>query len=148
MSELEICPVTPGDAEVLISLARDFHREDGHPLDPAVEPGIRKLAAGDPVAPTWIIRQGGAVIGYVALSLGHTILAGGPDGFIDDLYLVPAARGRGIGRRVLAFVEAEARARGYRALHLEVEIANTRAQRIYAAAGYEASPRKLMTKQL
>lgn len=148
MSALSIRPATPADAEILLRLARDFHAEDGHPLDPAVEPGIRKLAAGDPVAPTWIIREAGAVIGYVALSLGHTIMAGGPDGFIDDLYLVPAARGRGIGRRVLAFIEDQARERGYRALHLEVELANARAQRTYAAAGYAPSPRKLMTKML
>ena len=148
MSELQILPVTPADAEILIALARDFHREDGHPLDPALEPGLRKLAEGDPLAPTWIIREAGAVIGYVGLSLGHSIMAGGPDGFIDDLYLVPAVRGRGIGRRVLAFVEGEARKRGFRALHLEVELANTRAQRTYAAAGFEPSPRKLMTKTL
>lgn len=148
MSELSIRPVTPADAEVLVRLARDFHCEDGHPLDPAVEPGLRKLTEGDPVAPTWIVREGGVVIGYVALSFGHSIMAGGPDGFIDDLYLVPSVRGRGLGRRVLAFVEAAARERGYRALHLEVELANTRAQRTYAAAGYEPSPRKLMTKTL
>lgn len=148
MSELTIVPVTPVDAEVLVRLARDFHAEDGHPLDPALEPGLRGLAKGDPTAPTWMIRENGAVIGYVALSLGHSIMAGGPDGFIDDLYLVPAARGRGIGRRVLAFVEARARELGFRALHLEVELANTRAQRTYAAAGYQPSPRKLMTKQL
>lgn len=148
MSGLSILPVTPADAEALIQLARDFHREDGHPLDPALEPGLRRLAADDPLAPTWIIREDDAVIGYVALSLGHSIMAGGPDGFIDDLYLVPAARGRGIGRRVLAFVEDEARARGFRALHLEVELANTRAQHLYATAGFELSPRKLMTKTL
>lgn len=148
MSELSILPVTPADAEILLRMAGDFHREDGHPLEPGVEAGIRKLAHGDPTAPTWIIRENDAAVGYVALSLGHTVMAGGPDGFIDDLYLEPAARGRGIGRQVLAFVEARARELGFRALHLEVELANTRAQRTYAAAGFEASPRKLMTKRL
>lgn len=109
---------------------------------------IRSVAAGDPMAPTWIVREDGMPVGYVALSQGHSISSGGPDGFIDDLYLVPAARGRGIGQKVLAFVEAEARRRGWRAMHLEVEIPNTRAQRSYARFGFQPSPRKLMTKAL
>ena len=38
--------------------------------------------------------------------------------------------------------------RGWRAMHLEVEIVNTRAQRSYARFGFQPSPRKLMTKTL
>ena len=47
-------------------------------------------------------------VGYVVVTLGFSLESGGRDGFIDELYIAPAARGRGIGAKVLALVEREA----------------------------------------
>jgi ribosomal protein S18 acetylase RimI-like enzyme len=88
------------------------------------------------------------MIGYLVLTLGYSIEHGGRDGFIDDLYLVPKARGGGRGRRVLAFALAEAAALGIQTLHLEVEIDNERARRVYRAAGFVENNRRLMSKRL
>jgi GNAT superfamily N-acetyltransferase len=59
----------------------------------------------------------------------------------------PAARGRGVGGRVLALVEAEARARGLQRLYLEVEHHN-RARVLYGRAGFIDHHRYLMSKFL
>lgn len=145
---ISLQPVTAADLPALLGFARDFHAEDGHALDARGEPGVRAAAAGDPLARAWFVCDGGQRIGYAVLTLGFSILHGGRDGFIDDLYLVPAARGRGIGPRVMAMLEDEARRLGLQALHLEVETGNVRAAALYAARGYEESPRRLMSLRL
>lgn len=145
---ISLQPVSPADAQALLDLARDFHAGDGHALDARGERGVRQAAAGDPLARAWFIAEGGRRIGYAVLTLGFSIMHGGRDGFIDDLYLVPEARGRGIGRTVMAMLEEEARRLGLQALHLEVETCNARAAALYATRGFEASRRRLMSKRL
>jgi len=145
---ISLQPVMPVDAPALLDLARAFHAEDGHALDETGERGVARAAAGDPLLRAWFILEGPERIGYAVLTLGFSILHGGRDGFIDDLYLVAAARGKGIGQTVMAMLEDEARHLGMQALHLEVETANARAEALYVARGYEASPRRLMSKRL
>jgi ribosomal protein S18 acetylase RimI-like enzyme len=48
----------------------------------------------------------------------------------------PAARGRGLGARLLAAAERAARERGCRALRLEVRVDNAAAIALYERAGY------------
>ena len=141
---LHFDPVGEPDAETLVNLARAFHHEDGHPLDKAGEMALRQIAHGEPFAQAWLVRQQGQALGYVIITLGFSVEYGGRDGFIDDLYLVPAARGRGFGREVLEFTLERARELGIRTLHLEVETGNESATRLYRAAGFEETGRHLM----
>jgi ribosomal protein S18 acetylase RimI-like enzyme len=59
----------------------------------------------------------------------------------DDLHLgrlavLPAARGRGLARRLVAAVEADARRRGLAGTRLGVRIALPENQRLFAGLGY------------
>ena len=148
MNELQFNAVTDADSAALLAMARAFHAEDGHPLTPDGEAAVTQIAKGDPFVRAWIILEGGQMIGYVVLTLGYSVEHGGRDGFIDDLYLVPEARGSGRGGRVLAFALAEAVALEIKTLHLEVEIVNERAHRVYQAAGFVENGRRLMSKRL
>src|SRR5690606_23912017 len=91
MATFALQPVMPADSAALRGFARAFHAEDGHALDEAGERGVAQAAAGDPAVRAWFIVEDGTRIGYAVLTLGFSILHGGRDGFIDDLYLVPAA---------------------------------------------------------
>ncbi len=124
-------PVTAIDHAELLALARTFHSEDGHPLDDGGERAIRETCAGHPLVRGYLIHEGEVTLGYCVLTLGFGIEFGGPEIFLDDLYLVPEARGRGIGDMVLAAIDAEARRLGARAIHLVVVPENERAQRLY-----------------
>lgn len=85
----------------------------------------------------WLLRSGGEIVGYVALTFGYSIEFRGRDAFIDELFLVEKARGQGIGSTVLEFVKREAAALGIVALHLEVARDNRRARRLYERWGFE-----------
>ena len=48
----------------------------------------------------------------MVLTLGYSVEHGGGDGFVDDLYLIPSARGSGAGAAVLDFALEQARLLG------------------------------------
>jgi ribosomal protein S18 acetylase RimI-like enzyme len=94
------------------------------------------------------ITEGGALRGYVVLTWGFDLEWGGRDAFLTELYLLPSARGRGLGRRALPLIEDLARRRGARALHLMVRPENQAALQLYRGAGYSSPPRTFLTKDL
>jgi GNAT superfamily N-acetyltransferase len=54
----------------------------------------------------------GVTAGYVSVHWLPYLFLPGPEGFVSELFVRDAARGQGIGRRLLQTVEAEARTRG------------------------------------
>lgn len=59
---------------------------------------------------------------------------------IKRMYTVPAVRGRGISRVILAALEADAAALGFRRLQLETGVRQPEAVRLYTSAGYHPIP--------
>jgi GNAT superfamily N-acetyltransferase len=60
---------------------------------------------------------------------------------IRRMYVVPAARGRGVSRLVLRALEEEARRLGYSLVRLETGDAQPEAVGLYVSAGYSPIPR-------
>ena len=96
----------------------------------------------------WLLWLGEKPAGYVILTLGYSFEFRGRDAFIDELYIEPEFRRRGLGRRALEFLEEKARASGVNALHLEVDGGNDPALELYRRTGYENHGRHLLTKRL
>lgn len=70
-----------------------------------------------------------------AVACGAVVL--GPQyGELKRMFVLPEARGQGVGRAVLAFLEAEAAAQGCRLFALETGISQPEALALYAGAGY------------
>jgi ribosomal protein S18 acetylase RimI-like enzyme len=143
----DIAAVRSDDAAVLVMLARAFHGEEGRTLDAAGKAALVAIAEGEPMARAWLVRDGERAVGYLIITLGFSVEYGGRDGFIDDVYLVPEARGAGLGRRLLAFALAEAERLGVRTLHLEVDVENERATG-YRADRFEETGRRLMRRRV
>lgn len=61
-------------------------------------------------------------------------------GELKRMYVAPAARGRGVGRRILAELERHALALGLRRLVLETGDRQLEAMRLYTGAGYTRVP--------
>ena len=148
LPEVALEPVTLRDQDALLVLTRAFHGEDGHPLSEAGERAVRAVCGGDPMARAWFLRADGVRVGYAVLTFGFSIEHGGRDGFIDDLYVVPEARGRGIGTAAMDLLERVAAQHGVHGLHLEVERDNQKAEALYRRRGYRVTDRRLMSKRL
>lgn len=72
------------------------------------------------------------------------VVPGLPDGTpvaeVKRMYVAPRAQRRGLARRVLAHLEADAAAHGIAALVLETGVAQPEAIALYSSSGYEPVP--------
>jgi len=141
-------PAGETDATAILGFMRELYDMDG--TRPLEETMARRALLGivrDPqFGRVWVIEDGAEPIGYVILTLGYSLEYGGRDGFIDELFIAEAHRGRGVGRETMRFLDGVCRELGVRALHLEVERANTAAQRLYRTFGFADHDRYLLTK--
>jgi len=146
--EPSLAPLRSVDLALLEPMVRACYVEDGHHFDAERQPAaLAALIDGAPLGRGWLVMLAGRPVGYVVLTLGFSIEAGGCEGCVDELFVVPEVRGRGVGRRVLELLEDEARRLGVRRLFLEVEHAN-RACALYRRAGFVDHRRHLMSKRL
>jgi GNAT superfamily N-acetyltransferase len=58
---------------------------------------------------------------------------------LEDFYVLPEERGKGVGALMMAFAEAHARALGAARIELHVLRGNERALKLYARQGYEVT---------
>jgi GNAT superfamily N-acetyltransferase len=139
----------PSDLEVLLPHVAVFHDHEGIRL-PDAERRVAVAALLAPGGPglALVAFDGDDFVGYAFVVFGFSVEFGGRDGFLDELYVAEAHRGKGIGRQIIARAEAEARKAGVRALHLEADHANPRAADLYRRLGFADHARHLMTKRL
>ncbi len=82
-----------------------------------------------------VIYRGGTPVGCGALRLLDAETAE-----LKRMYVSPVARGQGLGRRLVAALEAEARVLGVRRLVLETGIRQSTALALYRATGFQPIP--------
>lgn len=140
---------TAADIERLLPLVRAFHQEAAITVDEDTRfEALRPLLDGSPHGAIWLVGPARAPIGYVVICFGWSIEFGGMDGFVDELYIRPSVRGRGIGTEVLMALPKTLSASGLKALHMEVSRVAVRIQESYRRAGFQ--PRQdymLMTRR-
>ena len=83
-------------------------------------------------------RAEGRVVGVAVLAYRLSISAGGLFASVEDLYVKPDARRRGVGRALLEAVGKRCAARGVS--YVETQVEDEEAAGFYAALGYEEEP--------
>ena len=137
----------PSDADLLVEMMRDFNAHERIAFDEAeVRDVLAQLFANDSYGLVYLVQLGGEVAGYVVITFGFSIEFRGRDALIDELFVKDAFRGRGLAAAALRHAESVCRERGIRALHLEVDRGNTRAQSVYARAGFADRGNHLLNK--
>ena len=139
----------PADADALVEMMRDFNAHERIAFDEReVRAVLAQLFANDAYGLAYLLLLDEEVAGYVVITFGFSVEFRGRDAFVDELFVKDAHRGRSLGTAAIGFAEGVCRARGVRALHLEVERENTRAQSVYRRAGFADHDRYLLTKWL
>jgi ribosomal protein S18 acetylase RimI-like enzyme len=139
------------DEAILLRMMRNLAEQEPGAYffdEPVVRDVLRKFLGSPDLGQAWVFFEGEMPVGYIVLTFGYSFEFHGRDAFIDELYIEPQYRRRGIGRRAMQFVEERARELGVNAIHLEVDDGNDPAASLYRLAGYEDHSRFLMTKWL
>lgn len=129
--------------DILLPLVKAYHQFEHVDMTTPQRAAALKplLQENSPLGRIWLVRWRGEVVGYGALCFGYSIEFRGRDAFVDELFIVEAARGNGLGSRVLGLMKLEAARLGIVALHLEVARSNAQARQFYEKCGFQARER-------
>ena len=122
----------------VVAMMRSLYEEDrgDFEVDPSrFESGIEHLIKHPSVGKIILFCEGNAVRGYALLVPYWSNEFGGTLLFVDELFVVPVHRGRGIGRSLFRYLERKRQFRPV-ALGLAVNPGNCRARRLYESLGF------------
>jgi ribosomal protein S18 acetylase RimI-like enzyme len=142
---------TLDDVPLLVDLMAEFHAEANYSLDRSwAARSFGALLADPSLGSAWLVLDGADAAGHAVLTVCHSMEYGGLAGYIDDLFVRPAFRRRGLGTRALETLFAECRRRSVLAVHVEVGEDNIAAGELYRAFGLESrnDRRRLLTVRL
>jgi len=141
-------PSTIADLDGLVALQLQYYAEDGYPfVERAARATWEQLLSEPSLGRVWVAENGTALVAYAVLTFGYSLEYHGLDGVLDELFVAPGHRRRGLGREALAVLEAACRTHGVRALHLVVERKKETAIELYRRHGFVGHERYLMTKR-
>ncbi len=114
--------------------------------DKILERDIEDCLSDTPYLDGFIIEHSGQVVGYAMTAISYTTEYGGICIWLEDLYIKPDYRHKGISEKVFEFIE-----KNYPnavRFKLEVEPENEFAVKCYKKYGYKSSPYFEMTKEI
>ncbi|MFO1048739.1 MAG: GNAT family N-acetyltransferase [Geminicoccaceae bacterium] len=124
----------PARAEDVATIGRIVRDAYGHyvarlgkPPGPMLDDYARRVADGQ----VWVLEDEGALAGIL-------VLEDAEDGalLLDNLAIAPGAQGKGHGRTLVAFAEAEARRRGHSQVRLYTHVLMVENVAIYGRLGF------------
>src|SRR5262249_42126725 len=96
----------------------------------------------------FVARDGDRLVGVAYVSFIWSLEHGGHAAWLEELYVLPAERSRGIGSALLTAAVDFARADGCAAVALEVEADHVRAANLYARNGFERHSRARWVRRM
>jgi len=120
----------PDEADVVRDVVHAAYRHYitriGKPPGPMLDDYARRIIDGQ----AWVLEDAGGIRGIL-------VLEEAPDGFLlDNIAVLPDGQGKGYGRALLEFAEAEARRRGFGEIRLYTHEMMTENIALYARIGF------------
>jgi GNAT superfamily N-acetyltransferase len=137
MSNVRIVPATKADAPLILSLIQALAEYErlGHEVV-ATEEMIRESLFGDePHARALIAHAGDVPAGFAIWFSTYSTFLSRPGIYLEDLFVLPAWRGKGIGRALLRHLARLAVERGCGRIEWSVLDWNEEAIRFYRSIG-------------
>lgn len=137
------------DVPALVALMVQFYAEAGLQLaGEAAEHAFLGLIDRTDLGEIWVVQEGDAPAGYLVLTFSYSMEFGGSRAFVDDFFVTPRSRGKGLGRTLLDAVRQASSERGVRALVVETGLEDHPARSLYARAGFVDHGRVLLAQPL
>jgi GNAT superfamily N-acetyltransferase len=138
-------PARPAEAAILAGMANDLNDHVGVHGRPFTRERILADAFGPDAAFTPLVAElDGTVVGYVFFAAGYNTDIAARSMWLHDIFVVPSARGRGVGHALMAAVAAETMRTGCASLEWGVHPANTGALEFYRRLGASGMEVRIM----
>jgi len=132
---LSLC--APDDRDRLLNMVTQFHLEERLPTtDEERLAGIDALFSGELQAAAWLIGPKSSPVGYIIVSFGFCMAIGGREAMIDEIWIRPSVRGRGMGSQCLAMILKELSQMDIKRVNLDVATDNPQAKALYEKLGF------------
>lgn len=126
---------TADDAAVVARLLDEFNREFDTPT-PGAEVLAARLRELLGTESTFAYLAGDPAVAVALLTRRPNVWYAGPVDLLDELYVAPAHRDRGIGGAIIARLLEDARRDGVALVEINVDEADVDTQRFYARHGF------------
>ena len=138
------------DIQTLVALMTAFYAESHYQLDQEFASlAFADALSGQRHCHIWIIESDEVSVGYVLLSLRFAMEYGGMIGHIDDLYIAPEQRSKGLSTALLETLRGFCVQQKVCALTVEVAHDNAAAQAAYRRLGMlETADRQVLSVAL
>ncbi len=145
-----IVAATPGDIDRLLELMQEYYAYDSLAFDAQrARLALRELLHNDRHGRVWmVVAADGQLAGYIVLTFGYSLEFHGRDAIVDELYLRPPFRRRGLGGAALAFAADYCERHQIHSLHLLVERDNQGARAFYPTQGFCSRGQTLFTRPI
>ncbi len=136
-AEPMIRPAQEADVEALIQLIRDLAEFERLPDSVEIQPEQLRSALFGPSPDVFahVAAEGGRILGMAIWFRNFSTWTGRSGIYLEDLYVRPEARGRGVGRALVAELATVAHRAGYGRLDWSVLDWNESAIRFYQSLG-------------
>jgi GNAT superfamily N-acetyltransferase len=138
MTDFGIARVMAGDVDEVMPLLRGYCEfYEAAPSEAALRGVCEALLEAPDTAGIQLLArlEDGTAVGLATLFWTFSTLNAGPIGLMNDLYVAPAARGRGIGATLIEACAGECMHHGAIALEWYTAPTNKRAQAVYDRTG-------------
>jgi GNAT superfamily N-acetyltransferase len=146
-------PAATEHAALLLELIAAYHAYDG--IETTAEKrrvALEGLMSSPQFGQVWVVEDVGKgaceLLGYAVLTYDYSFECGGREGFVDELFVTEAARGKGVGRMLLDRLVSAAAEQSLGGLHIVVEQDNHAALAFYERCGWGRPHRVLLSRDL
>ncbi|HEX7440396.1 MAG TPA: GNAT family N-acetyltransferase [Caldimonas sp.] len=138
----QLRPAEPADVEAIVGLIRGLAEFEKltHLLRVTPDTLRPHLFGPRPVAEAFVAEAGGAVVGFALFFTNFSTFLAQPGLYLEDLFVTPSQRGRGIGEAMLTRLAKLAVERGYGRFEWSVLDWNENAIRFYERMGATVMP--------
>jgi GNAT superfamily N-acetyltransferase len=125
------------DVQQLVAMMAEFYSDSPYTLNPRrAADAFTAILSDERLGHVWVIQSNSQDVGYVVVTLCHSMTFGGMAAIVDDFFIEPKHRGAGPGKAAMEEVRNYYASQGIRAIHVETGRDNAAALAVYRRAGF------------